>query len=735
MTDDARNVSPGAPSVGSPGDADATLPPASSTSSHEQTLPPRTYTVLSGDQQAETISPADNSEIAQNPLKANNLDGVTIGHETGDGSASLAAADTPPGYLIERELGRGGMGIVYLARHVRLNRLVALKMVLSGAHAGHQELIRFLQEAESIAHLHHPNIVAIYEVGTHAGRPFFTLEFCEGGNLAQKLAGSPVPPKEAAELSRILARAVAHAHAAGIVHRDLKPQNVLLASDGSPKVTDFGLAKRTGSGSDLTATGAVMGTPSYMSPEQAQGAKDAGPSSDVYSLGAILYECLTGRPPFRAATAFDTILQVVADDPAPPRQLNPQVPPDLETICLKCLQKFPDKRYQSADALVDDLSRWLNGEPISARPPTQWERWRRWVRKHPVRAFAIIAVSVLAGVTLWFNEQKYEIQRVQLEAVEAAERDALKSAADARGSAEVARREKNAADIAREAANTEKRTADAAREVADREREEALSMLYATRINLARREWLHGLSYSAREFLAQAPQKRRGWEYDFLQGLFSQERCILRSTVQPHFVAGSSDGSLIASSSSHEPNLHIWDALTGLELATVPDVNRPQLLRFAPRGHKLACVTKPVIRLIDAATRRVIWTTTGFDSPVIALNWSADERSLHTVTLDGQYRRIDAAKGEVGLPGPFKVKIDPVTPQLLGLGISPVISQDGRYFAAINDDDDSVKVWDLSNGQLVFTATDHERFIGQLAFSPDSKMLASAGGEGTIVVR
>ena len=196
-----------------------------------------------------------------------------------------------------------------------MNRLVALKMILGGAHAGPNELVRFLQEAESIARFHHPNIVSVYEVGTHAGRPFFTLEFCEGGSLARKLAGNPIKPREAAELLLTLARAVAHAHSAGVVHRDLKPQNVLLAADGSPKVTDFGLAKRKGSGSDLTATGAVMGTPSYMAPEQAQGAKDVGPAADVYALGAILYECLTGRPPFRAATAVDTILQVISDDP------------------------------------------------------------------------------------------------------------------------------------------------------------------------------------------------------------------------------------------------------------------------------------------------------------------------------------------------------------------------------------------------------------------------------------
>jgi tetratricopeptide (TPR) repeat protein len=301
-----------------------------------------------------------------------------------------------PGYEILDELGRGGMGVVYKARQVGLGRLVALKMILAGGHAGADDLSRFHLEAQAIARLQHPNIVAVHEVGEHDGKPFFSLEFCTGGSLDRKLAGSPLPPAEAAQLTALLSRAMHAAHQAHIIHRDLKPANVLLTEDGTPKITDFGLAKKL---DDLgrTQTGAVMGTPSYMAPEQAEGRKDIGPPADIYALGAILYELLTGRPPFRAATTYDTILQVVSDDPVPPRQLNAKVPLDVETICLKCLFKDPKRRYASANDLADDLGRWQRKEPILARPTGTLERAVKWVRRRPAVA-SLVAVSVLAGV-------------------------------------------------------------------------------------------------------------------------------------------------------------------------------------------------------------------------------------------------------------------------------------------------------------------------------------------------
>jgi eukaryotic-like serine/threonine-protein kinase len=299
------------------------------------------------------------------------------------GSPAQATTEMPHirGYDLKEILGRGGMGVVYKAWHQRLSRAVALKMLLAGPYARPQELERFLREAEAVAGVRHANIVQVYDVGDLDGRPYFTMELVEGGSLARKLAGTPQPAKEAAALVATIAEATHVAHESGIIHRDLKPGNILLTADGTPKITDFGLARRLEERGGLTLSGAAVGTPSYMAPEQARGQKEAiKPGVDVYALGAILYEMLTGRPPFRAETATATLQQVVADDPAPPARLNPRVPRDLETICLKCLRKEPPRRYASALALADDLRRFERGEPITARPAGWLERAAKWAQ-------------------------------------------------------------------------------------------------------------------------------------------------------------------------------------------------------------------------------------------------------------------------------------------------------------------------------------------------------------------
>jgi serine/threonine-protein kinase len=274
------------------------------------------------------------------------------------------------------ELGRGSMGVVYRARQLSLNRLVALKVILAGAHATAEERARFRREAAAVARLQHGHIVQVFEVGEHQGLPFFSLELCPGGGLDGKLNGTPLPPAEAAALVETLARAAHAAHQKGVVHRDLKPANVLLAEDGTPKIADFGLARKLDEAGQ-TRTGAVLGTPSYMAPEQARGkGHEAGPAVDTYALGAVLYECLTGRPPFRAATTAETLLQVISDDPVPPSRLAPATPRDLETVCLKCLHKEPSRRYASALDLAEDLRRFLAGEPVRARPARLRSEWR-----------------------------------------------------------------------------------------------------------------------------------------------------------------------------------------------------------------------------------------------------------------------------------------------------------------------------------------------------------------------
>lgn len=349
-----------------------------------------------------------------------------------------------PGYEMMKELGRGGMGVVYLARQQSLNRLVALKMILSGQHASAIDLARFKTEAEAVAQLQHPHIVQVIETGDHQGTPWFSMEYVAGGSLERRLQGRPLPPREAARITSMLAEAVAHAHSRGVLHRDLKPGNILVhevdtqstsldstqkpgriqtrsntveldsiheSPDGTTqqipvtlKITDFGLAKQVEEGKTLigskTQAGTVMGSPSYMAPEQAAGdSTHVGPAVDIYALGAMLYEMLTGRPPFRASSALDTLIQVMNDEPVPPTRLMPRLPKDIETICLKCLAKDPKKRYQHVTELDDDIQRFLNDEPIQARPIAWWERtWKAAKRRPTLTGLIFTALAAIAAI-------------------------------------------------------------------------------------------------------------------------------------------------------------------------------------------------------------------------------------------------------------------------------------------------------------------------------------------------
>jgi tetratricopeptide (TPR) repeat protein/tRNA A-37 threonylcarbamoyl transferase component Bud32 len=319
-------------------------------------------------------------------------------------SSSLAASPIPFGeYELLEQIGDGGMGVVYKARQRKLNRLVALKLIRAGALAAADDLRRFCNEAEAAATLDHPSIVPVHEVGEHAGHPYFSMRLIEGGSLDRQLARYSTDPKAAARLVATVARAVHHAHQRGILHRDIKPSNILLDRDGQPHITDFGLAKRVEVDSGLTQSGVLVGTPSYMAPEQASCARTAiTTATDVYGLGALLYTLLCGRPPFRGDTVLETLEQVKAREPELPSASNPRIDRELQTICLKCLEKEPDRRYSSAQALADDLERWLRGEAVEAGPPSALYRIRKfaWRNRVALATTSLVALALVAGTTV-----------------------------------------------------------------------------------------------------------------------------------------------------------------------------------------------------------------------------------------------------------------------------------------------------------------------------------------------
>jgi tetratricopeptide (TPR) repeat protein/tRNA A-37 threonylcarbamoyl transferase component Bud32 len=371
---------------------------------------------------------------------AANRDSATIQGVDQPAEKVVLDGDAIPGYDLLGELGRGGMGVVYKARDQKLKRIVALKMILSGSHASEDDMQRFQTEAEAVAKLQHANIVQIFEVAEHEGRPYIALEFADGGSLDQKIAGTPQNATESAQLVETLARAMQLAHDNEIIHRDLKPANILLTAEGEPKITDFGLAKLMDDDSHQTKSGAVMGTPSYMAPEQAASSSATlGPGADVYALGAILYHMLTGRPPFQAETQLDTIMQVLGEEPVAPRKLNSALPVDLETICLKCLEKDIHRRYESADSLAEDLRRFGADEPIQARPVSVITRGLKWAKRRPAVAgmVGISAVALVALVAggLWYNAQLVEERDIATQQTKVAQQqrelaEAQKEAAD-----------------------------------------------------------------------------------------------------------------------------------------------------------------------------------------------------------------------------------------------------------------------------------------------------------------
>jgi predicted Ser/Thr protein kinase len=472
------------------------------------------------------------------------------------------------GYDVLGRLGKGGMGVVYKARQLSLDRLVALKMIRYAEDAGPEEHERFRSEAQAVARLQHPHIVQVHEVGECQGLPYFSMEFCHGGSLADHLDGTPWEPQRAARLVEALARAMQAAHGAGIVHRDLKPANVLLTVDGMPKVTDFGLARRLGQ-QGRTQTGAILGTPSYMAPEQAGKAKEAGPPADTYALGAILYELLTGRPPFKAATDMDTMLQVMAEEPVPVRRLQPQVPKDVETICHQCLQKDPAKRYASAEALAEDLRRFGAAEPVMARRLGVLERAAKWARRRPAVAgllglVALVGAAGLGGV-LWALGEA--VRQRDLARVEAARAD--NKAAEARQVAAEAQRQTYFAEIGRAEAKLEA-----------------------------------GDNLQAALVLERIGGEHRGWEYGYLRRRVEGTVLTLRGhTAEAIAVCYSPEGSRLATA-SEDKTVKVWDVRSGAELFSLRGhAGRVTAVCYSPDGMRLATASyDQTIKVWDART-------------------------------------------------------------------------------------------------------------------------------------
>jgi WD40 repeat protein/serine/threonine protein kinase len=650
----------------------------------------------------------------------------------GTDRAALAPGTTPvpPGFTLLEELGRGAVGVVYKARQHQPERVVALKWLLGGAHGGAEQRARFRAEGDAIARLNHPHIVRVHAVGEHQGQPFLCLEYVGGGTLGQQIAGRPQPPAEAARLLELLAGAVQHAHEQGVIHRDLKPANILLQIDltqrrqgakedqnpkieaenrsasgafpasssdlcalaslreAIPKISDFGLA-RFGR-PELTATGQIMGTPSYTAPEQARGENErVGPAADIWALGAILYELLTGQPPFRGVQALDTLKQVVEQEPVAPARLQPGVPRDLNVICLKCLEKTPAKRYATAGELAQDLGRFRSGRPIHARPAGPGERAWRWCRHKPaLAAFAFLAgLGLVATVGLSVAFALYQRQ----------------ANADLNEALARARQERRQADTQAALANLERALVLWEKGAAD----QAL-LLLASDLELAERADRPDLAASVRCLL-----DSWGRQCHSLQGYLPHEADIRAVAFSPDgrwAVTGSAGGSA-----------RLWEVATGERRATLEHPGPVTAVAFGQGGKVLLTAGVRTARLWEASSGKALSPPLQHPEPIHTAAFSPDGSQVLT---SGRAARLwDSASGTYR-----EFRCDDH-----GSVRTAIFSPDGRRLAG-GSADGTVCLWEASTGKRVFALAGHKQAALALAFSPDGSRLLSGGEDGRAIL-